>query len=95
MCGRSPGRLIHLWLRRSQGINTVEFKNRFGEDIFDLFREPLGKYIKLGFLVHSGELVTLPDSEHVVGRALETGSIQDSDVELLHRWRKDPAHYQV
>lgn len=40
-------------------------------------------------------LVTLTDYEHVVERALETGYIQDSDVELLHRWRKDPAHYQV
>lgn len=41
------------------------------------------------------KLVTLTDYEHVVERALETGYIQDSDVELLHHWRKDPAHYQV
>ncbi len=41
------------------------------------------------------KLVTLTDYEHVVERALETGYILDSDVELLHRWRKDPAHYQV
>lgn len=41
------------------------------------------------------KLVTLTDYEHVVERALETGYIQDSDVELLHSWRKDPAHYQV
>lgn len=41
------------------------------------------------------KLVTLTDYEHVVERALETGYIQDSDVELLYRWRKDPAHYQV
>ena len=41
------------------------------------------------------KLVTLTDYEHVVERALETGYSQDSDVELLHRWRKDPAHYQV
>lgn len=41
------------------------------------------------------KFVTLTDYEHVVERALETGYIQDSDVELLHRWRKDPAHYQV
>lgn len=41
------------------------------------------------------KLVTLTDYEHVVERALETGYIQDSDVEQLHRWRKDPAHYQV
>lgn len=41
------------------------------------------------------KLVTLTDYEHVVERALETEYIQNSDVELLHRWRKDPAHYQV
>ena len=48
-----------------------------------------------GFAVAGVKLVTLTDYEHVVERALETGYIQDSDVELLHRWRKDPAHYQV
>ncbi len=40
-------------------------------------------------------LITLTDYEHVVERALATGYIQESDVDLLHRWRKDPAHYQV
>lgn len=40
-------------------------------------------------------LITLTDYEHVVERALATGYIQESDVDLLHRWRKNPAHYQV
>ncbi len=40
-------------------------------------------------------LITLTDYEHVVERALATGYIHESDVDLLHRWRKDPAHYQV
>ena len=39
------------------------------------------------------ELVTLTDYEHVVAEALETGYIAESDVELLHEWRKDPAHW--
>ena len=39
------------------------------------------------------ELVTLTDYEHVVEEALQTGYIADSDVELLHEWRKDPAHW--
>ena len=39
------------------------------------------------------ELVTLTDYEHVVAEALETGYIAEADVELLHEWRKDPAHW--
>lgn len=39
------------------------------------------------------KLVTLTDYEHVVAEALETGYIAQEDVELLHEWRKDPAHW--
>lgn len=39
------------------------------------------------------QLVTLTDYEHVVAEALETEYIVESDVELLHEWRKDPAHW--
>ncbi|MCI6619871.1 MAG: orotate phosphoribosyltransferase [Prevotella sp.] len=39
-------------------------------------------------------LVTLTDYEHVVQEALETGYIDACDVEVLHQWRKDPAHWQ-
>lgn len=41
------------------------------------------------------ELVTLTDYEHVVAEALETGYIAEKDVELLHEWRKDPAHWNA
>ena len=41
------------------------------------------------------KLVTLTDYEHVVSQALETGYIAAEDVETLHRWRKDPAHYSL
>ena len=34
------------------------------------------------------KLVTLTDYEHVVEEALETGYIAQSDVELLHEWRR-------
>ena len=40
------------------------------------------------------KLVTLTDYEHVVEEALETGYIAQSDVELLHEWRKDPANWK-
>ncbi|WP_314739040.1 orotate phosphoribosyltransferase [Hoylesella pleuritidis] len=39
------------------------------------------------------KLVTLTDYEHVVDEALKTGYIDDNDVEVLHEWRKDPAHW--
>jgi orotate phosphoribosyltransferase len=39
------------------------------------------------------KLYTLTDYDHVVAEALETGYIVDSDVEILHRWRKDPANW--
>lgn len=41
------------------------------------------------------QLVTLTDYEHVVAEALETGYIAEKDVELLHEWRKDPAHWNA
>ena len=39
------------------------------------------------------QLVTLTNYEAVVGEALATGYIKNSDVELLNAWRKDPAHW--
>ena len=38
-------------------------------------------------------LETLTDYEHVVAEAVATGYIADSDVELLHEWRKEPANW--
>ena len=40
------------------------------------------------------ELITLTDYEHVVDEALETGYIDQEDVEILHEWRKDPANWK-
>lgn len=40
------------------------------------------------------KLVTLTDYEHVVAEAAETGYISESDVEMLHKWRKDPANWK-
>ena len=36
------------------------------------------------------KLVTLTDYEHVVAKALETGYIQEADIQLLAEWRKAP-----
>ncbi|MBP7358215.1 MAG: orotate phosphoribosyltransferase [Prevotella sp.] len=39
------------------------------------------------------KLVTLTDYDHVVSQALDTGYINNEDVAVLHKWRKDPAHW--
>ena len=40
------------------------------------------------------KLVTLTDYEHVVEKALETGYIKETDVPMLHEWRKDPTNWK-
>ncbi len=40
------------------------------------------------------QLETLTDYDHVVEQALATGYIAESDVDLLHEWRKDPANWK-
>lgn len=39
-------------------------------------------------------LEALTDYDHVVAQALATGYIAETDVELLHEWRKDPANWK-
>lgn len=39
-------------------------------------------------------LETLTGYDHVVAQALATGYIAETDVELLHEWRKDPANWK-
>ena len=41
------------------------------------------------------ELITLTNYEAVLDVAPKTGYIQESHVELLHEWRRDPAHWSV
>ena len=38
-------------------------------------------------------LITLTNYEAVVAQALKTGYITEDEVEVLHEWRKDPAHW--
>lgn len=40
------------------------------------------------------KLVTLTDYDHVVAEALATGYIQESDIELLNEWRKNPSNWR-
>ena len=40
------------------------------------------------------KLVTLTDYDHVVAEALATGYVQESDIELLNEWRKNPSGWR-
>lgn len=48
----------------------------------------------LAFTDANVKLVTLTDYDHVVAEALATGYIQESDIELLNEWRKDPSGWR-
>ncbi len=39
------------------------------------------------------KLITLTNYEAVVKTAIETGYIKEEEEEMLHEWRKDPAHW--
>ena len=39
------------------------------------------------------KLLTLTNYEAVVAQAVKTGYITEDEVEVLHEWRKDPAHW--
>ena len=41
------------------------------------------------------ELLTLTDYDAVLEVALQTGYIDESDLPILHEWRKDPAHWKA
>lgn len=41
------------------------------------------------------KLITLTNYEAVVEVAQQTGYIKESEVSMLHEWRKDPAHWNV
>lgn len=41
------------------------------------------------------KLVTLTNYEAVLEAALKTGYIEESDIEVLHTWRKDPANWKA
>lgn len=40
-------------------------------------------------------LLTLTDYDHVVAEALKSGYIKQTDVAMLHEWRKDPANWNA
>jgi orotate phosphoribosyltransferase len=76
-------------------LKAVEAVRRYGCEVVGMVASYTYGFpvAKKAFKDANVELVTLTDYEHVVEEALQTGYIADSDVELLHEWRKDPAHW--
>uniref|UniRef100_A0AB33JJ64 Orotate phosphoribosyltransferase n=1 Tax=Prevotella sp. GTC17260 TaxID=3236796 RepID=A0AB33JJ64_9BACT len=79
----------------SSSLKAVEAIRRDGCDVIGMvaaytygFPEATEAFNKAGV-----KLVTLTDYDHVVAEALDTEYIVESDVKLLHEWRKDPAHW--
>ncbi|MBR4721330.1 MAG: oxygen-independent coproporphyrinogen III oxidase [Clostridia bacterium] len=48
-----------LGLRMTEGISETVFSEKFREDIFEVFKKPLEKFIKTGFLVHKNGRIFL------------------------------------
>ena len=50
-----------LKLRTSKGIDTAEFKTRFGKDFRDVYAKELQDNVRKGFLKDDGRYVFLPE----------------------------------
>ena len=53
---------VILGLRKTKGISCTEFYEKFGKDIFEVFKEPIEKHIQNGLLISENGKVYL--SEH-------------------------------
>lgn len=61
---------VFLGLRCEKGIDVREFARRFGCDIFDVYREPLEKYIRLGFIIHDDPALRLSHDAFFVSNTI-------------------------
>ncbi len=62
---------VILGLRLLQdGVDTVEFKNRFGKDIYDVFGDAINKHIKNGFIEKRGDNLVLTEKAYYVSNAV-------------------------
>ena len=43
------------------GISITDFKQRFKKDIFDVYAEPINKYVGLGYMEEQGDRIRLSD----------------------------------
>ncbi len=53
------GEFMFLGMRMTQGVKGTEFKKQFGMDMFEYFKVPMEKYLKLGLLKIKGDNLSL------------------------------------
>lgn len=50
---------MFLGLRMTEGVEKSDFSERFGRDIYEVFKDPLDKFTKTGFLIDEGGRIRL------------------------------------
>ncbi|XCP84341.1 radical SAM family heme chaperone HemW [Roseburia hominis] len=61
---------VFLGLRKIEGISGAEFKTKFGQAFHEIYREPLEKMKKLGFMEVSGDRIALTEAGIDVSNAV-------------------------
>ena len=52
---------MYLGLRMTDGISRTEFQERFKRDMFEIYAEPINKYIDSGYMEMNGDRIRLTD----------------------------------
>ncbi len=61
---------VFLGLRMDEGISKTEFKERFGKDIYDVYKEQIDKNIKRGTMVVDGDRFKIPEKYTYVSNSI-------------------------
>ncbi|MCH4181968.1 MAG: orotate phosphoribosyltransferase [Prevotella sp.] len=79
----------------SSSLKAVEALRKYGCEVIGMVASYTYDFpiAEKAFKEADVRLYTLTDYDHVVAEALETGYIADSDVEILHGWRRNPADW--
>ena len=79
----------------SSSLKAVEALRKYGCEVIGMVASYTYDFpiAEKAFKDADVRLYTLTDYDHVVAEALETDYITDSDVEILHEWRRNPADW--
>jgi len=61
---------VFLGLRKIEGISKKEFQSRFNNNIYDIFKKPIKKFVKSGFLVEEGDKIYLSKDAISISNAI-------------------------